>query len=116
MSLLAIHCGTPARKRTLSPNYPGAVLFGTEDQTANERVIQASSPFRYYGTNMQHAVLQMEDLMREKLEVPYALGVSSGTAALIVALRAVGVGVGDKEIAAGIEKLAEWLNDTGATG
>lgn len=98
MSILAIHGGTPARKRPLPPNYPGAVLFGTEEQTANERVIQASSPFRYYGTNLQHAVLQMEEMMREKLEVPYALGVTSGTAALIAALRAVGVGVGDKVV------------------
>ncbi|WP_127585932.1 DegT/DnrJ/EryC1/StrS family aminotransferase [Paenibacillus koleovorans] len=98
MSILAIHGGTPARKQPLPPNYPGAMLFGEEERAASERIIQAQSPFRYYGANPQHTVLQLENAMRDKLGVPYALGVTSGTAALIVALRAVGVGAGDKVI------------------
>ncbi|MFD0713774.1 DegT/DnrJ/EryC1/StrS family aminotransferase [Paenibacillus sp. GCM10027626] len=98
MEKLAIHGGEPLRKGPLPPNYPGAMLMGEAEAIASADVIKARSPFRYYGPDMQHAVRRLEERMCSDFGVPYSLGVTSGTAALIVALRAVGVGYGDKVI------------------
>lgn len=95
---LAIEGGMPARSAPLPPNYPGAVVMGQEEAESVERVIRAQSPFRYYGPGMQNSVRLLEDMMSRELGIPYALGVSSCTAALIVALKALGIGYGDKVI------------------
>lgn len=95
---LAIEGGTPSRSAPLPPNYPGAVMMGTEEEESVSRIIRAHSPFRYYGPAMQNAVQRLEDAMSGELGIPYVLGVSSCTAALIVALKALGIGYGDKVI------------------
>lgn len=98
MSKLAIEGGPPARSKPLPPNYPGASVMGAEEAEQASRTILARSPFRYYGPGMQHAVQALEDAMAKDLGVPYVLGVTSCTAALIVALKALGIGYGDKVI------------------
>jgi 8-amino-3,8-dideoxy-alpha-D-manno-octulosonate transaminase len=98
MTKLAIDGGTPVRSRPLPPNFPGAVYYGKEEAEFASRVIHAQSPFRYYGPNLQGAVTALEDAIARDFEVPYALAVTSGTAALVVALKALGIGYGDKVI------------------
>lgn len=80
--------------------------MGTEEAEHAARVILSQSPFRFYGPGMQNTVQTFESMMSEQLGVPYALGVSSCTAALIVALKALGIGYGDKVIVPSVTFLA----------
>lgn len=106
MKKLALHGGIPARTKPLPPNYPGAVLMGTEEAEHAARVIHSQSPFRFYGADVQNTVQSFERMISEKLGVPYALGVTSCTAALVVALKALGIGYGDKVIVPSVTFLA----------
>lgn len=105
-SKLAIDGGTPVRDRPLPPNYPGASVMGTEEAEAANRVIMARSPFRFYGSQPQHAVQELESRIAKDLGVSYVLGVTSATAGLIVALKALGIGYGDKVIVPSITFIA----------
>lgn len=106
MEKLAIDGGSPVRDRQLPANYPGAIVMGEEEAKGAEKVIMAQSPFRFYGENLQYSVDTLEDMMAKDLDVPYVLGVSSCTAGLIVALKALGIGYGDKVIVPGITFIA----------
>ncbi len=55
--------------------------------------------FRYY--NERSKVVEFEKQFADKMGVKYALGVNSGTSALIAALLAIGVGPGDEVIVPG---------------
>jgi 8-amino-3,8-dideoxy-alpha-D-manno-octulosonate transaminase len=98
MTKLAIQGGKPARSKPLPPNYPGAMVMGMEESLQAAKTITAQSPFRYYGPDLQYTVEAFEKALAEDFGVPYVLGVTSCTAALIVALKALGIGYGDKVI------------------
>lgn len=98
MEKLVIDGGRPARSEPMPPAYPGGMMLGQEEAEASGAVVLDQSPFRYYGPNMRYAVQQLEDMISAYAEIPYVLGVTSGTAALVVALKALGVGYGDKVI------------------
>ena len=89
-------------QRTFRGTYPGgflgADLIGQEEIDAVTEVLRARSIFRYYGPQLLCRTEQFERVFAEALGVPRALGVSSGTAALRVALAACGVGQGDEVI------------------
>jgi 8-amino-3,8-dideoxy-alpha-D-manno-octulosonate transaminase len=91
---LAIDGGTPVRTRPLAPDYPGASLYGEEEKAAVLEVLERRSPFRYYGPEPAYAVAAFERAFARRMGTSHALAVSSGTAALIVALQALGVGEG----------------------
>ena len=97
-SNLAINGGSPVRTRPLPYSNPGAAVLGREEAEAAMAVIGAQSPFRYYGPNLLGKVKQFEREFAQKIGVEHALGVTSGTAALICALKACGIGPGDKVI------------------
>ena len=52
----------------------------------------------YYGPNLIGKVKQFETELAKKMGVQYAVAVTSGTAAVITALKAAGIGPGDKVI------------------
>lgn len=88
------------------PVYPGAFLYGEEEMQSVAEVIENQSPFRYYGPKVQGKAGAFEREAKEFFGVKHALAVSSGTAALVVALRALGVGPGDEVIVPAVTFIA----------
>ncbi len=83
--------------------YPGGNSIDAEEEQAVLDVLRAKRLFRYYGPNPGPS--QAEELEKEfatHTGVQHALGVTSGTAALICGLRGIGVGPGDEVIVPGI--------------
>ena len=89
---LAIEGGKPVRNEPQPPPYPGALVMGEDEKRAVLDVIEHKSPFRYYGPDVLNRVSQFERSLEKYLDINHALGVSSGTAALKVALVAMGIG------------------------
>ena len=95
---LAVHGGTPVRTEPLLPGYPGGLLIGEEEKAAVLEVLDSQSLFRHYGPRPLHKVVQFEHAFAASVGARHAVGVTSGTAALMTALAALGVGPGDEVI------------------
>ena len=95
---LALYGGTPVRDRPMPPFYPGSSVYDSREASGTTAVIAAKSPFRYYGPDCLGKTKKFETAFAQKIGMKHALAVTSGTAALIVALKAAGVGPGDKVI------------------
>ena len=95
---LAIHGGEPVRTEPLHTAYPGADVYGEEEKRAAIEVIENQSPYRYYGANVLGKVKSFENMFSEKFRNNHTLAVTSGTASIVVALKAAGIGPGDKVI------------------
>jgi 8-amino-3,8-dideoxy-alpha-D-manno-octulosonate transaminase len=96
---LAIRGGTPARQRPDPPNFPGGMLIDAAEEQAVLEVLRSKRLFRYYGP--QPGPSKAEELERRfaaHMGARYALAVTSGTAALVTGLQALGVGPGDEVI------------------
>jgi 8-amino-3,8-dideoxy-alpha-D-manno-octulosonate transaminase len=72
--------------------------MGAEEIEAATRVVRSRSMFRYYGVDLQREVEAFESEFARFLGVRHVVAVSSGTAALGVALAALGVGPGQEVI------------------
>jgi 8-amino-3,8-dideoxy-alpha-D-manno-octulosonate transaminase len=109
-STLALYGGPPVRDKPLPLEWPGTYLYGDEEHELVDAVVRAASPFRYYGPKLQGMATRFEQELSTFLGVPYVLGVSSGTAALTVAMMALGVGPGCEVIVPGYL----WVSTVGA--
>jgi 8-amino-3,8-dideoxy-alpha-D-manno-octulosonate transaminase len=95
---LALHGGTPVRTEPLLPGYPGGLLIGAEEKAAVMEVLDSQSLFRHYGPKPLHKTAHFEQAFAKAMGAHYGVGVTSGTAALITSLAALGVGPGDEVI------------------
>lgn len=98
---LAIDGGTPVRSTPLPWELPGAYYIDDEEKRLVNQVIDARSPFRFYGLNAQGMVDRLESEWCSTFGHKHALGVNSGSAALHIALAAFGVGPGDEVLVPG---------------
>jgi len=81
--------------------WPGSYFIGEEELDAVATVLRARSPFRFYGHNLQGYCECLEKTYCQRLQRKYALAVNSGTAALSLAMNALGVGPGDEVLLPG---------------
>lgn len=81
--------------------WPGTYFIDETDIENVTKVLLARSPFRFYGHDVQHFADQIEAAYCKRIGRRYALAVNSGTAALCVALNALGVGPGDEVLLPG---------------
>ncbi len=97
--LPAIQGGRPARSSLGPPMFPGANAMGLEEELAALEVIRAKRLFRYYGPQPGRSrVADFESAFSLRVKTSTAIAVSSGTAALMCGLAAIGVGPGDEVI------------------
>jgi 8-amino-3,8-dideoxy-alpha-D-manno-octulosonate transaminase len=83
---------------TWPSEFPGAHWLDQQEEDAVLDVLQHGSLFRYYGLKPPKAVDGYEAAARAYYGVKYALGINSGTGALITAMQALGVGPGSEVI------------------
>lgn len=93
-------------KNLNEPVYPGAFCYDKQEAESLEQVVLNHSPFRYYGPAVQGKTAAFEKAAANLLGVKHALAVTSGTASLVVALRAMGVGPGDEVIVPAVTFIA----------
>lgn len=98
---------------------PGFEVFGEEEKREINEVLDTGILFRYeFGDqrNNVYKVLEFEKNFASYCGADYAQAVTSGTAALKVALMALGVGPGDEVITQGFTFVATWeaILDIGA--
>lgn len=98
MEKLAIHGGSPVRTTPFPPNMLGASLIGQEELNELADVVREQSPFRHYGMGNPTKVKTLEEMFEKRLGCKYALAVSSGSAALLCAVAAAGLGPGDEVV------------------
>ncbi len=96
---LAINGGTPARQNPDPPMYPGGMAIAEEEEEAVLEVLRSKRLFRYYGPGeTESKASQLEEAFAATKGVRHAVAVTSGTAALVTGLHAIGVGPGDEVI------------------
>jgi 8-amino-3,8-dideoxy-alpha-D-manno-octulosonate transaminase len=97
-SALALDGGKPVRATSLTTECPGAQFYDDKEQIEATQAVESHSLFRWYGPQTPRKVANFEKDFAKVIGVKYVLGVTSGTAALHVALTALGVGPGDEVI------------------
>jgi len=103
---LAIYGGRPVRSKPLPPDFPGGMWIGDKEKKYAIEVLNSKSLYRYYGPEPLGMVKKLEKEFARKIGAKYALCVSSGSAALKVALAALGVGPGDEVLVPAVTFLA----------
>ena len=95
---LAVEGGKPVRSARLTTQFEGANFIGEEEKRELDEAVETRSLFRFYGFTPPQKARTFEEEFQKFMGVKYALGVTSGTAALHVAISALGVGPGDEVI------------------
>lgn len=88
---------------------PGYYFIGKEEEQEVLEVVRRGHLSRYGSVDDEkylHKVVDLEQMFKTTFDTPYALAVTSGTAALMVAMAAVGIGPGDEVICPGYTFIA----------
>src|SRR5712692_4981790 len=97
---LAVEGGKSVRETPLNSGFYGSSYYGSEEANELNDVIKTQRPFRWYGPGkelpMKAATFEKE--FARRMQTRYALGVTSGSAALQTAVAALGIGPGDEVI------------------
>jgi 8-amino-3,8-dideoxy-alpha-D-manno-octulosonate transaminase len=103
---LAIDGGKPVRDTPIDTDKGVSYLSEQEEMQAVEDVLRSRSLFRYYGPQLLRKTEAFEQRLRDITGAKYALGVSSGTAALQAALVGLGVEDGDEVVVPAVTFIA----------
>jgi len=95
---LAVDGGTPVRSKPLGGLNWGPQYYDGKEQQQLEEVLASRNPFRYYNSLDKSKVALFENDWGARMQTKYALAVTSGTAALHIAMAALEVGPGDEVI------------------
>lgn len=96
---------------------PGYEFIGKEEKAKLDEIFDENNGYLYRHGGKSHYVRDFESEFAKKLNVPFSLAVSSGTAALKISLQALGVGQGDEVITQAHTFIAtvEAICEVGAT-
>src|ERR1019366_9156268 len=95
---LAVSGGTAVRSKPLGgPNW-GPQYYDGKEQRQLEEVLESRNPFRFSNPLNRSKVALFENECAARMQTKHALAVTSGTAALHVAMAALEVGPGDEVI------------------
>lgn len=81
--------------------WPGTYFIDEEEKQAVRAVLDARSPYRYFGHAVQGYANRVEDFFCQRLGRKHAVAVNSGSAALTVAMSAAGIGPGHEVLLPG---------------
>jgi len=99
---LAIDGGSPVRATKLQANFPGPLYYDDEERRELLDVLDGRAPFRWYRIGPKGASPDKCDKFEKEFAAHqgtrYCVAVTSGTAALITAMAALGAGPGDEVI------------------
>jgi dTDP-4-amino-4,6-dideoxygalactose transaminase len=97
---LAISGGAPVRTKPLKAGFWGPQYYDDKEQQQLMDVLTTRRPFRWYGPGAEPPmkVATFEKEFAARMQTRYALGVTSGTAALQCAMAALEIGPGDEVI------------------
>lgn len=90
--------GAAAPGGPIEPGFVGPQFFDEQERQALTEVLETGSPFRYWGPGHPEKVRHFEEAFARRMGTRFALGVTSGTAALDCATAALGIGPGDEVI------------------
>jgi 8-amino-3,8-dideoxy-alpha-D-manno-octulosonate transaminase len=103
---LAVDGGEPAVVDPWPGDYAGASFIDEEERRQLLEVIDRQTLFRFYGPQTPDKVATLEREFAAKVGARWALAVTSGTAALKVALAGLGIGPGDEVIVPAVTFIA----------
>jgi 8-amino-3,8-dideoxy-alpha-D-manno-octulosonate transaminase len=97
---LAVDGGKPVREQPLRADFFGTQYYDDKERQELMEVLETRRPFRWYGPGKQPPmkVATFEKEFAARMKVKFALGVTSGTAALQCAMAALRIGPGDEVI------------------
>jgi len=95
---LAVDGGTPVRSQPLGTANWGPLYYDDKEQSQLSEVLASRKPFRFANTLDKSKVALFENEYAARMQTKYALAVTSGTAALHVAMAALEIGPGDEVI------------------